>query len=127
MTARGRGSGCKGMHSTEHRRHQESLSEYPSSTKRSPSWRELVETRGPTDQWGEAHSDNDLGQIPVDVNIRVVVLNDQYGQALRWLVDGSTTAADVLGGYFHDHLERGDGGGTARSGYLIRRSDGTVE
>lgn len=75
---------------------------------------------------GEARTDEELERIPVDVDVRVLVLEDG-GTARRWAVSGSPEADDVLSGYLHDHLERGDNQGDARSGWVKRRADGTVK
>jgi hypothetical protein len=92
----------------------------------SPPWPDAVAMYGPRDEWGEARNDDELERMPVDVWVRVLVLEDG-GTALRWVVDGSPEADDVLSGYLHDHIERGDNKGDGRSGWMKRRADGTVE
>jgi hypothetical protein len=52
------------------------------------------------------------------VHLRVVVLDDEQGTVLRWVRGDSLTAAKELGGYFHRHLDRGDGGGRSTCGWL---------
>jgi hypothetical protein len=80
---------------------------------------------GATGVLGEIRTHADLAATPEDVRLRVVYLDDS-GPVIRWMLDGSTTAAGYVGGTIHDRLERGDGHGAARCGYLTRRSDGSV-
>jgi hypothetical protein len=43
---------------------------------------------------------------------------------VRWLLPNAAGVAAVLGGSYHDHLERGDGHGRALSGWItVSRAD----
>jgi hypothetical protein len=104
------------------------LDPYPYSVRFSPSWRELREFYGPQEEWGEAVDDADLSRLPIDKKVRVLALEEGGRAVLRWVVEGcSRETAIVLGGHNHDHLERGDSHGAARSGFVTRCGDGRVD
>lgn len=91
-----------------------------------PDWRECLrlQNRSAAPSFGDVRTADDWYRVPVDQPVRAVYLIDEHGPVIRWCTD---KAAIVLGGFFHDYLERGDGGGAARSGWLIRRLDGSIE
>lgn len=89
------------------------------------SWRAILALNPDSTVFGEARTDEELKRIPRDVKVRFVLLEDDKGPVLRWSYAGSAERLDelrgALGGIFHMHLERGDGGGRAIEGYLERR------
>lgn len=75
--------------------------------------------------FGELRDPMDLSILPFDKPVRIVYLVDTIGPVLRWLVP-EVLAERILGGIFHDHLERGDGHGHARSGWLRIDAEGVT-
>jgi hypothetical protein len=67
---------------------------------------------------GELRDPLDWQSLPKDKSVRVVYLVDELGPVIRWLLPEAPEVRAVLGGIFHDDLERGEGGGRARSGWL---------
>jgi len=90
-----------------------------------PEWSELLRFHQERPSFGEIRASKDWKTIPVGQPVRVVYLVDNRGPVIRWLA--AAEAADILGGSSHERLERGDGGGRARSGYLWRAADGTIQ
>jgi len=90
------------------------------------SWRTLLRMAGAPPSFGEVRSQSEWQQVPADCWVRVVYLIDDLGPVIRWVVPNARSAR-VLGGFFHDHLENGDSHNSARSGWLRRSLDGSVE
>lgn len=90
-------------------------------------WRELIQLAGVPPSYGELRSPGEWHGLPVDRWLRIVYLIDDVGPVIRWLDPKGGQTESRLGGCLHDHLENGDSHNSARSGWLVRRSDGTIE
>lgn len=100
------------------------LGSFESVTARLPLWNEMSQVYGDQAAFGELRDPVDWLSLPLDQPLRVVYLVDRTGPVLRWLLPDDPRAAAALGGIYHDHLERGDGHGEARSGWLTVSMDG---
>ena len=90
----------------------------------SPAWRDIMDMFQHTSSIGEVRTAEDWSRLPAERPVRVVYLIDDQGPVLRWSDEATPILASVL---FHHDLERGDGLGRARSGYVRRRADGAIE
>ena len=93
------------------------LGHYDDSRTVGPNWAEFMEEYGECQAFGELRDPIDWRGLPKEKHLRVVWLVDDKGSVVRWLWP-EHKYADILGGIFHDYLERGDGHGEARSGWL---------
>jgi hypothetical protein len=100
------------------------LGSFESVPAKRPHWTEISKLYGDQAAFGELRDPIDWLSLPRDQPLRVVYLVDRTGPVLRWLLPNDRSAAGALGGMFHDHLERGDGRGEARSGWLTVSLDG---
>lgn len=81
---------------------------YKNQSKKIPPWAELLITE---DGIGEIRVPSDLADLPDQAPCRAIFLRDEIGAVVRW-------AKDNKRGYFHQNIERGDGGDSSRSGYI---------
>lgn len=95
------------------------------SSRIAPEWPDIISLYPDDSSFGEVRSPDDWHCVPVERWVRVVYLVDDRGPVIRWASDEA--AGGTLGGCFHDRLERGDGVGHARSGWLRRSRDGTIQ
>jgi hypothetical protein len=83
---------------------------------RSPSWKAIMDAyEGEQQIFGELRDPVDWNNLPKGKYFRIVYLVDELGPVIRWLLPEDP---QYLGGIFHEDLARGDGAGTARSGWL---------
>jgi hypothetical protein len=100
------------------------LASFESVAARPPLWAEIPQVDRGHAAFGELRDPVDWRSLPPDQPLRVVYLVDRMGPVLRWLLPEDSRVAAALGGIYHDHLERGDGHGEARSGWLTVSGEG---
>lgn len=88
------------------------------------SWKELIRYRdrfseGKRLGFGELRDPVDWSSLPEGKDLRIIFLVDELGPVIRWLLPEAPEVSKLLGGIYHDDLERGDGDGKARSGWLV--------
>jgi hypothetical protein len=92
------------------------LGHYDSRSTGRPKWAQIVK-HGRGQAFGELRDPIDWRGLPKE-GLRVVWLVDDKGPVIRWMWPEHRSAGLLLGGTFHDDLERGDGHGEACSGWL---------
>ena len=88
------------------------------SARRTPSWKEILSMEDAQHGFGELREPVDWHSLPYGKLLRIVYLVDELGPVIRWLLPEAPDLTGALGGVYHDHLERGDGDGRARSGWI---------
>jgi hypothetical protein len=90
---------------------------------RTSSWEAALGQEQARGEFGEATTDEALREIPDGKLVRLVLMTDHRGEALRWVVHGSPVAMNVLGGDHFDDIERGESQGPVFWGEMQREGD----
>jgi hypothetical protein len=83
-----------------------------------------MQSEGVQSGFDELRDPVDLRSLPMDKLVRIVYLVNESGPVIRWLLPDDPDVQSLLGGINHDHLERGEGHGVARSGWLRKLKAG---